>query len=503
MIVIFFTEISMIFSMPNKDTSGSGNAAVNRPQTITIIDSTRNLDTTYIDNKADTLKQQIDTMPDTLIADSSERIYYVSSINGNDKYDGLAPRRALKTPAIATKKVFESNQDCTILFERGSLFRGNFGLLQRNGKHYGYGAYGVGPKPVFCGSLLNYADSPWISQTSRSNVWLCNTEISNDAGIVVFNEGQNVGIKKFKLTELQNNFDFYYDRSAKKVYLYYTSNPASSFDSIEIGQAWLESPMTTDELSSILSIPNSYKNINIENLSFQYGGGHGISGDNLSNIIIRGCEFNWIGGGVQNRDFSSDARYGNAVEFWNSCDNILVENCYFNQIFDAAITHQGDKSSNINNNVTYRNNLMEYCNYSIEYFQRKPEALMSNILVEGNIMRFAGYGWSSQRSDTGYAAHIQSWGHNNRTSNFIIKNNILDTSLNNLFDIRINLSLTGTALPVLSDNIYSQTYGGLGGLWGSNLANKSTIIKFTQNDLETVDSNPLILLSKFVSEFRN
>ena len=500
--ILLFTGLTTIFSFPKKDTTPNKSTTETQLQTIRIIDT--NIienEFSFINNMAARLKQQIVNMPDTL-SNSSGITFYVSSINGNDRNNGLSPGRALKTPSLATEKANNSRKSCTILFERGSVFRGNFRIWPRKNEHYSYGAYGTGPKPEFYGSLLNYASSSWNSNTASPNLWICNTEISNDPGIIVFNEGENVGIKKFNLSELKTNFDFYYDRSLKRVYLYCTNNPANFFNSIEIGQAWVDvkewgSSSVNDKLLSIIAIPDSSSNITIENLSIKYGGAHGIAGQDLSNVTIRGCEFNWIGGGIYEEDFSDNVRYGNGIEFWNSCENIIVENCYFNQIYDAALTHQGDRISNISNNVTYKNNLMEYCNYSIEYFQRQADALMSNILIEGNIMRFAGYGWGYQRPDKGHDAHIKSWAHYNRSSNFIIRNNILDTARTQLFDIRLNLSLSGTSLPVLSKNIYSQTINGLCGTWGSNRRNRETIIQFTQEDLEIIDTDPTILTSYF------
>ena len=54
-----------------------------------------------------------------------------------------------------------------------------------------------------------------------------------------------------------------------------------------------------------------------------------------------------------------------------ACEDFTVDHCYVYQIYDAGLTHQfkGDNGSPVPMvNVTYTDNLIEYCTYSIEYF---------------------------------------------------------------------------------------------------------------------------------------
>ena len=60
---------------------------------------------------------------------------------------------------------------------------------------------------------------------------------------------------------------------------------------------------------------------------------------------------------------------------------------------------------------------------------------MRNVLYEGNIMRFAGMGWGSQRGSS-WGAHLKSWWmHYNQAYNFVIRNNIFDRSRANLINV--------------------------------------------------------------------
>ena len=412
------------------------------------LNDTTRLDTAHLlnpmpgnsDAAAKVAMDKVRNAPDTLTKTGNGKIYYVST-SGNDNNDGLSPEKAWKTlTKVRSVPAGKAGNINVVLFRRGDIFRGQ--LYTQN--YVSYGAYGVGYKPNIYISERNYNNSSdWVN--SGGNVWECQTKIASDVGNIVFNHGENVGIKKDKKT-LTGNFDYYYDPSTRKVSMYYNGgNPADKFWDIEFSK-----------LEQIVII-SSGNTVTLENLCFKYGGAHGVCGDNNTNITIRGCEFGWIGGGY----LEGTSRYGNAIENWGNCDGFLVENCYIYQIYDAALTHQGD-TGNVKK-VTYRNNLVEYCTYSIEYFYRKNTARMTDILYEGNIMRFSGYGWGEQRSDKGYATHIQSWGHSNTATNFVIRNNILDKARYYLCDI--NADAGAQYLPSMIGNTYMQNINMNGVAW--------------------------------------
>ena len=80
-------------------------------------------------------------------------------------------------------------------------------------------------------------------------------------------------------------------------------------------------------------------NIVIEDICFMNSGVHALAG-NGKNVIIRRCDFKNIGGCAWNSDLK--IRFGNAVEFWNYAEDVLVEDCYFNNVYDSCVTHQGE-----------------------------------------------------------------------------------------------------------------------------------------------------------------
>jgi hypothetical protein len=415
------------------------------------------------DAEALALREKIKSTPDTLKA--SNKTYYVSN-KGSDNSNGNSQDKPWAT--IEKVNSFSFKAGDVVLFERGSIFRGHL----KPWSNVSYGAYGTGDKPCIYGSADNYAKAEW--KHKGGNIWVCQKKIPADAGIIVFNHGENTGIKKLSRNYLTENFDFFYNSREKLVYLYFIGeSPSSAFESIEIG-----------DRDYLIYFPNNAVNITIENLALKYGGGHGIFGDGAGRITIRGCEIGWIGGSIQ----FEDTRFGNGIENWEDVNNFTVEYCYLYQIYDAAITHQG-QSPVIMDNVTFRNNLIEYCTYSIEYFQGDENGMMTDILYENNIMRFAGYGWGNQRPDKAEAAHIKSWGLPNRAERFVIKNNVLDTSRYNLFDIGADSG--DKYLPLVEGNTFIQNKDGAAGNWGEHLL---TLDNDGGKAIKDMDKNSIVIV---------
>ena len=82
-------------------------------------------------------------------------------------------------------------------------------------------------------------------------------------------------------------------------------------------------------------------NIRINNLNIRHAGNHGISSLTIHGLTVDWCVFEWIGGSMQYYDDEGGpVRFGNAVEIYGGCDRYTVRDCWFTQIYDAAVTHQ-------------------------------------------------------------------------------------------------------------------------------------------------------------------
>ena len=409
---------------------------------------------------------------------TGETTFYISAQTGSDLNNGLTPSTAWKTLEAVYMHRDQIHSGDTILLARGGIYRGTIDTLSG----VTYGAYGSGPKPCVYGSRENAAKGHWIV-TDIPNVYAYKT-YTNDIGIIVFDHGEAVGIKKLNgLAALKNNFDFFHDPEGRTLYLYLDKgNPADLYTDIEMGFN-----------QDIVSIQRGVHDVTIENISFKYTGAHGIStGIGVYNICVQYCEFGWIGGSILAK--TTDTRYGNAIQFWGACSDSIIDHNWIYQVYDTALTHQykGTDQNMVAKEMTYSNNLIEYCTYSFEYFWKcvdssgnvitPPTFYMEDISVTNNIMRFSGYGWGNQRPDLNAAAHIKSWDSSpDPAKSFAISGNTFDTAWFGLIKISAGDS---SSLPVLSGNTYIQQSGKKLGYYGVN--GSTTELVFAENIVNSI-----------------
>lgn len=392
------------------------------------------------DEKAEKKRQSILNTEDTLPGNGT--VYYVSW-RGDDSNDGKSTLTPWRSASRVSESVAEFGKGDTILFERGGIYRGTINLTS----DVSYGAYGTGEKPQIYGSPRNYAARNLWKKAEKKNVWVIDVSGMNDVGNIVFNHGVKCGIKRLT-NVLINDFQFYHDIEAGKLYLYYSKgNPAENYADIEIC-----------DNRHIMSGAKDTSNVTIENLCLRYTGGHGIMFITGSkNIRIRGCEIGYVGGSLMNY-YGTQVRYGNGIEIVDNCNNIIVENNWIYQCYDAGITHQSSNPNGCSQSgVTINDNLVEYCCYNIEYYVDTLNGKMKNICYENNILRFAGYQFERENrigGTDGMASNICNYCRQMNSSEFYIRNNVLDTSKR--YQITIgspNLSGKG---PIVTGNSFIQ-----------------------------------------------
>ena len=129
-------------------------------------------------------------------------------------------------------------------------------------------------------------------------------------------------------------------------------------------------------------------------------------------------------------------------------------------------------------NVLYKDNLVEYCVYGIEYFLEKEienESSMSNIEICGNIIRFSGYGWGQQRHNVDTPAHIKGWSYVNTAHDFVIHHNVFERAAYRMLHL---VAREQESLPKLYENTYIQKTGGMLGQYGANKEQEPEIVIF-------------------------
>ncbi len=433
--------------------------------------------------------------------------YYVSA-DGNDSNSGKSPFAAWKTMEKVNSYKFSKGDG--VFFRGGDTFRGH--IQAQDGVTYA--AYGKGAKPILIANEITDGTykSSWSLLEGTTNIWVYHKEVA-DQGNIIFNNGDagcaykvtpsyKNGKAHVQLTntefdvkkELDKNLEFVCladsiinskgvpkvedPACVGKLYLRCDwGNPGQVYDSIEFAPR-------------VFTI-NAYANdVTIDNLCFKYTGAHAIGGGNCVNLKVTNCEFGWIGGTILNyQDNGNPVRYGNAVQTIGNVNNYVVTNNYIYQVYDAGITHQIGKGSGsiIMQNILYADNVILYCSYSIEYFLGEKydnsTRYMDNIVIENNIMRYAGFGFGNQRRDVHNPAHIKGWDHANylkEGSEFVIRNNIMDRSCYMMIHCGAEKA---EYLPIFEDNIWVHYETGTSSL-GKYSANPTTQKPFTEKNLE-------------------
>lgn len=437
---------------------------------------------------------------------SNAVVYYLSP-NGNDANDGKTQRTPWQTIEKLNTMVLEANS--YVCFERGGIWRGK--LYSQN--NVTYTAYGAGEKPKLYASPENACDpKKWI-ETDAPNIWKYNI-INRDIGTLVFDDGKAHAIKVLlepkndvfinKTTgdifndyhDIKTDLHFYHDHENNAIYLYSKQNPAERFSSIEF-----------NAFGHIFVSKVPVQNVHIDNLCLKYCGSHGIGYINAYGLHVTNCEIGWIGGSLQ----GGSTRFGNGVEVWENCDDYVIDNCYFYQIYDAAVTHQFVMPQDPQykdhkcymKNIRYSNNVIENANYSVEYFINGiPDGNDSGfygVTIENNLMWYAGHGLCRQRPDRTESAHIKSWTSSNHAKDFVVKNNLMCLSFNMLMHICSNSPNCegGDCMPMLENNTIIGHEGDLFGILELNAApQRQTYNKNIINYISKCGENNNILFLK-------
>ena len=342
----------------------------------------------------------------------SGKTYYISA-DGNDLNNGLFPESPMRS--ITSLNTLALTAGDAVLLERGSIFRLTEPIHAVSGVTYG--AYGKGDKPAIYGSPNNYAKKNFWSPTNKKNVWKLEFAYG-DTGIVVFNHGEEVGVKKLVgVDQLSTNGNFYHNVNSGMLYLYFDKgNPGTYYKDIEVGPK-----------ASIFYLDKGISGVTIDNVCMKYVGEFAVNAVYYNNnITITNCEMGWIGGSK----LDASVRYGNAVQFWDSTKNSRVDNCWIYQIFDTALTFQGTTGASYEN-ISFCNNLLEYNDMHIEFWDQGKTYKIINFSLENNIMRFAAFGWGTRDNDAGNrggATNVKANCNNCSACVISLKNNIFDCS---------------------------------------------------------------------------
>jgi hypothetical protein len=238
-----------------------------------------------------------------------------------------------------------------------------------------------------------------------------------DVGNIIFDHGRQCGWKRWSLDEVKRPYDYFYDGKQQRVYVCLDRNPGEVHDSVELA------------LKRHIVNQGGKHDVVYDGLELKYGAAHGVGGGSTARIVIRNCDLSYIGGGHQHtRPDGRPVRYGNAIEFWGACRDSLVEGCHIWQVYDAALTNQGRGPSSIQENITYRNNIVHNCEYSFEYWNGPETARTRNIRFVNNTCVDAGVVWSHAQRPDQNGSHLMFYSNTADTAGVEIKYNIFYNS---------------------------------------------------------------------------
>lgn len=405
---------------------------------------------------------------------TASNIVYVSSSDGLDTNNGLSESTPVKTLKRANQ--LAKGSGWAVLLKRGDLWRERMTSIPG----VTYSAYGYGEKPKLYGSPENGADPEkwelvYENVETGALIWKYYRNDYLDVGTMVFDDGEGYAMKEIPScvgnkyyvrgqedlletertpfdyrVELDKNLEFFHSANST------TTSNATVGEYIDVKKATGPLYLRCDngnpgkvfesiEFNTLGSVIMARDNVTVDNLCIMYTGVHGISAGSIENLTVTNCEFGWIGGSIQSYIANGGTkrtatRLGNGVEVYGSCDGYVIDNCYVYQCYDAGVTHQFSSSTKgdcVMNNVTYSNNLITDCVYSIEYFHGTLDGYVrtgDNILFDSNLLRRAGYGFGSFRPDGNNQRHIRSSDRNNPFTNFVIRNNVFDRSVHQLIN---------------------------------------------------------------------
>ncbi len=362
-------------------------------------------------------------------------VYYFSSLRGNDEADGQTP----DTPWKSLVKANDLPEDSTILIECGSVYHesprpGDTSLIYPK-KGMTFASYGRGAKPVIYGSVDAKGAKNWIQVAPNVYRFATPIERRYEIANVVFDEGKAWGIK-IQMTYSKDEKDLYTIPAYRSLALENVDNGLTTYKKMESFPLRTGEELQTYDLAFYHNVETGYLYVYSEkgnpgerfssielsrgqkiflcggvidltflNLDLRCVGEFGIRTANTKNLVVKNCNFFFIGGAVQPGFGKSwrnyDTRLGNAIENWGACDGMTVENCTFDQIYDAAITTQA------NDNVPqarqlYKNNIIRRAYYGVELWTgdgSETDRPFVDFDISGNYFNDCGLGFATTRPD--------------------------------------------------------------------------------------------------------
>lgn len=313
-------------------------------------------------------------------------VYYIDYTDGSSKNRGLSEKEPLSKVEDCTPVPGD-----TLRIRRGNFVRGALHTVSgTKGTPVTYEAYGEGADPVFCGSI-DASDPACWEELPVQNIWKYTKPLASEPCNLIFNDGECFGNLRWEFEDLKQQGEWYDPDGGKTVantrypedgtfYLYSESNPGDHYKHIEIA---LYGERVLCKGTHLV----------LNHITFMGSGVHGFAGQ-PADTVIQNCSFLMIGGCVWDR--AQKIRFGNAVEFWEFAENVTVKNCFFREIYDSCVTHQGFQNASPMKDIHYDHNVFQ--NYGMAAYELR-DLIPVRSSFNDNICIGAGVGFAAQGED--------------------------------------------------------------------------------------------------------
>jgi len=381
--------------------------------------------------------------------------YYVSQ-NGNNDSSGLSINKAWQTLSKVQNNVVSGD---SVLFAKGSKFRGTLELTSKNNIYFG--VYGTGTDPLF---------------------WGTGSRLPNPGGLVILNSCSNIIFYGWNISDTTISFT---DRTiqAKIQYVFITYSSSTNIiirkcTMDRIGYGAYFPPGNNNNIVDSCSIGNLRMIVNTPGGDDDYGG-----------VPVQFSSRNCI---VSNNYFhdcyavSYDYQYdGGGVEFFEEGDTVKGNKVMYNTFYDCNGTFEfGSSSGQLR---PHTDNLIAYNKVinssSLVYINNNPDAgyetRVKNLQIYNNIIV------QNVASRTGELTMISMYTSDATAGIIDMKNTIFQTT--NGADVTRSGQWTGGQL-VHKNNIYKLSNGGVTNftLDATEIATSSVIW------VNTTNANPLL-----------
>lgn len=303
--------------------------------------------------------------------------YYISSSEGNDANDGLSP----KTPKKSLD-AFADISNINLFLKCGDTFQMNstFSL----GSNVILASYGEGARPIL--DFYQPLVVRWKKMKDYTNVWKAELKEVEELADTNCNVGQLLinGECNWKRKLKQSGDDYAYgeyltevadgsfmvDEGNSVLYLYTASNP---------NDMNIEYALPAHGLSL-----NNIRGSRVLGMEITGAGFHGVSLSNVIGVEVKNCYIHHIGGGLLS---GTGPRYGNAVELWDSGQQVTVSYNIADWIYDTCYTNQGSSAGAVQKEITFSYNIGRYCFWGIETWgDGYAEQEFERIVYDGNVL---------------------------------------------------------------------------------------------------------------------